>query len=199
VASKGWQVLRYGVEGSEKFMDMLNVKYNIDYNKRIFALRKSFLPRAFLVSDFKVLPTSRILSFMQSGDFNPRNTVLFERSDLPKGLSKQIPESIHQEVGTNEILLYSPNQVQLKVKSNMDTFLVLNDIYYPGWKCYVNGVSKKIHRCNFLFRAIKLQKGDHNVHFIFEPLLVKVGIAMTFITLLFSFLVLSRKFLKNIF
>ena len=197
VASRGWQVLRYGVKGSEKFMDMLNVKYDIDYKNRIFALRKSFLPRALLVPGFKILPTSQILSFMESSDFKPRNTVLFEKDALPKGLSKKTPLAINQEIGTCKILRYRPNQIQIKVNANMDTFLVLNDIYYPGWRCYVDGVPTKINRCNFIFRTIRVQKGDHKVHFIFEPFLVKVGIALTFATLIFSLLVFSRHHLKK--
>jgi len=175
-------------------MDMLNVKYNIDYNKRIFALRKSFLPRAFLVSDYKVLPTSRILSYMESSNFKPRNTVLFEQNVLSKDLLKQTPGSINKEAGTCKVLLYGPNQVQLKVSASMDTFLVLNDIHYPGWKCYVDGVQTKIYRCNFLFRAIRLQKGDHNVCFIFDPPLVKLGIAVTIVTLFISLVILILRF-----
>jgi len=124
---------------------------------------------------------------------------MLRTSHLLATLSKKTLIAINQEVGTCKILRYRPNQIQLKVSAKMDTFLVLNDIYYPGWRCYVDGVPTKIHRCNFIFRAIRVQKGDHEVSFIFEPILVKVGIAITFATLLFSFLVFSRKYLKEVF
>ena len=192
VSSPGWQVLWYGVPGSAKFMDMLNVKYEIDYGEKVFSLRKNYLPRVLLVPNFHVLPTSRALAYMESDDFDPWTTVLLE--DNPeRGMSfNRNSEAADKRIGDCEILRYRPDEVLIRTTSKQDSFLVLNDIYYPGWQCYVDGIPQEILRCNYLFRAVSLEKGSHEVRFFFEPPLVKVGIAITSVTLLLSLVALIR-------
>lgn len=193
VAPPGWQVLRYGTPGSKKFMDILNVKYEIDYKHKKIYRRKNYMPRAFLVSDFKILPSSKMLSFMDSNHFKPRTTALFEQNPFAKGLTYRTPESNREAVGKCKILRYRPDVVWIEVKANQDTFLVLNDIDYPGWKCLVDGVPQKLLRCNYLFRAVRVQKGNHFVVFTFEPFLVTLGIGITIGTLILSLLILFTK------
>ena len=48
-------------------------------------------------------------------------------------------------------------------------FLVLTDPYYPGWRAFVNGVETPILRADYLFRAIALPPGSHEVRFAFAP------------------------------
>jgi hypothetical protein len=199
VARGGWQVLKYGAPGSEKFMDLLNVKYEVDYNNRTFAVRKNYLPRALVVPDYKALPDFRILSYMESDNFNPRRTVLLEGNageDIPHSYNL---EETDQDIGRCEILTYRPDEVVIQTISTHDSFLVLNDIYYPGWKCYVDDIPQDILRCNHLFRAIRLPRGSHKVRFLFKPPLVKIGIGITVATLLLSLVVLraNKSFRKT--
>ena len=46
---------------------------------------------------------------------------------------------------------------------------MLSDVWFPGWKCTVDGQHAPIYRANFLFRAIAIPKGDHQVVFDFDP------------------------------
>lgn len=193
VALRGWQVLRYGIPGSEKFMDMLNVKYEIDYEKKQFWPRKNFLPRALLVPDYEVLPTSRVLSYMESDDFDPWRIVLLEENPAKDVPDRDKAEAFDGKLGDCEILRYRPDEVLIQTTSKQDSFLVLNDIYYPGWKCYVDSIPQDILRCNYLFRAVCVAKGCHEVRFSFEPPLVKLGVGITLATLFLSLLVLRRK------
>ena len=197
VYPKGWQVLWYGTQGSEKFMDMLNVKYEIDHEKKIVYTRKNYLPRALLIPGHRFLPSSEVLPHMASEDFNPKNTILLEKNSLSEITAPEAPEPNNGEIGSCKILHYRPDSIHLKVSANRSTFLVLNDIYYPGWKCYVDGVPQTILRCNYLFRAIKIQKGNHNVRFLFKPLFVKLGIIITLVTLFLSLIILRRKYSKK--
>jgi hypothetical protein len=48
-------------------------------------------------------------------------------------------------------------------------FLVLTDPYHPGWRAFVDGEETPILRADYLFRAIALPPGSHEVRFAFAP------------------------------
>jgi hypothetical protein len=48
-------------------------------------------------------------------------------------------------------------------------FLVLTDLWYPGWRCTIDGQPERLYRANFLFRATAVPAGRHEVIFTMEP------------------------------
>jgi uncharacterized membrane protein YfhO len=64
---------------------------------------------------------------------------------------------------------YSNTEVRVEVNAAQRSFLVLNDLWYPSWRAYVDGEERPIHRANVLFRAVEVPPGRHTVVFSFEP------------------------------
>jgi hypothetical protein len=89
--------------------------------------------------------------------------------------------------GLPEFISESNNRLQLHVEASGDSFLVLSDTYYPGWKVYVDGEKKKIYRANYTFRAVPLRPGTHQVEFVYDPLSFKLGAMITFLTIIGCF------------
>jgi hypothetical protein len=58
-------------------------------------------------------------------------------------------------------------------------WLVLTDIWYPGWVCEVDGAPAQVHRANYLFRALRVPAGRHEVVFHFEPKSYQRGILIS--------------------
>jgi len=197
VAPKGWQVYYYGMPGSKRFMDFLNVKYEIDYKKHFIRLRKDFLPRVLLVPEYRVMETERILDHMESPDFNFRKTVLLEKTPFIKKANRMPSGTPPAGSGSWSILRYRPNHIHIKVHAAQDGFLLLNDMYYPGWKCDVDGNPQEILRGNYLFRVVRIPKGPHDVRFAFRPFSVTLGVVVTIFTVLFSILVILLERSKN--
>ena len=56
---------------------------------------------------------------------------------------------------------------------------------YPGWVARVDGKPVKIFKANQAFRAIPVEAGTHEVVWSFEPLLFKIGVAVSLLVLLF--------------
>ena len=55
-------------------------------------------------------------------------------------------------------------------------FLVFQDTFYPGWKAYVDGLEQEILRTDIGFRAIRLDRGKHNVVMRYRPAPLRIGI-----------------------
>jgi hypothetical protein len=71
--------------------------------------------------------------------------------------------------GSATIREYLPNRVIVEVQTALPGYLVLTDIWFPGWKCTVNGSPAPILRADFLFRAVAVPAGKHEVCFQFRP------------------------------
>ena len=61
-----------------------------------------------------------------------------------------------------------PNRVTLDTEGPAG-WLVLTDVWFPGWKCTVNGRPAEVRRADFLFRAVAVPEGPCEVVFTFEP------------------------------
>ena len=85
--------------------------------------------------------------------------------------------------GYCQILSYTPNEVEIKAYADDLGKLVLADNYYPGWKAYLDGKPTEISREQYLFRAVFVPPGWHQVLFKYEPDSVKIGAIISLFTL----------------
>jgi len=145
---------------------------------KLYKNRKPILG-GWLVKDFKVMDSKAMLSRMTSKDFHPEREVLLEEEPPhPVPLPIGGEEKAKREKGV-EFVSESNNRLRLLVKAPENTFLVLNDTYFPGWKAFVDGKETKIYRADYTFRAIPLNAGTHQVEFIYDPLSFKLGAAIS--------------------
>jgi uncharacterized membrane protein YfhO len=96
------------------------------------------------------------------------------------------------------IRAYSPNRIRVDVDTVAPDFLVLTDVWFPGWKCTVRGEEAKVYRANYTFRAVKVPAGRYKVEFRFEPRSYLLGRVITLVCLVAvagigSFLVLRSR------
>ncbi len=189
-----WNLVFFGSPEDKKkrILERSNVKYQVKYEKYVGRLDQiprllapkiidfdKGLPRAFLVSDFRVENLPRLINVYFDKEFDPRKYVLFQEAidwEPSKSFSGSV-ESIH----------YQPNKVQIETRQNSKAFLVLLDSWFPGWTATVDGKSTVIHRANYFYRAVALESGDHVIEFVYEPEGWKLGKAISLI----SFLLLS--------
>lgn len=64
---------------------------------------------------------------------------------------------------------YEANELTYDVESRDGGILVFSEIYYPGWKCAVDGKDVEIGRVNYVLRAIHIDGGKHKVTLTFKP------------------------------
>jgi hypothetical protein len=91
---------------------------------------------------------------------------------------------------------YEANRMQMDVISDANGLLVLSEIYYPGWRAYVNGKQETILRVDGALRGVMIPSGHSRVELRFVPIPVYAGGALSlvaFLGVLVSALIAWRK------
>ena len=133
------------------------------------------LPRAFVVRNAKVVKQkSRIFDSLRK--FDPKETVILEENfdRLSHPGKFQIAD----------ITSYQPNRINLRVNLDNPGFLVLGDVWSPGWRAFDNGEEKSVFKANYALRSIFLEKGEHQVDFIYDPMSYRIGKMVSLISIL---------------
>ena len=125
----------------------------------------SALPRAFLVERAELLPQSEVLKKLATPDFDPTVAVLIEEEHPSASVATPDPDP----PGSVDITSYRRNSVRVEATLDRPAWLVLSDQNYPGWAATVDGVDEKVYTAYYLFRAIRLGSGPHDVVFSFQP------------------------------
>jgi hypothetical protein len=86
----------------------------------------------------------------------------------------------------------NPNRVSIQVDASQSGWIVLSDTWYPGWIAKVDGKPTPIYRANYLFRAVRLEKGSQRVDYYYQPGSFRWGVFITLLTLALLFVLWSR-------
>ncbi|UCC72699.1 MAG: hypothetical protein JSV86_20470 [Gemmatimonadota bacterium] len=133
-------------------------------------------PRAYLVSDFEVVPDSLALERLLAPEFNPRLTVVLERApDAELG---------SDATGSVDWVERAVNSQTLRVETDEPALLVISDNFYPAWKAWVDGVGTPVLRANYTMRAIEVPSGSHEVRFEYHSRLLKAAFWTTLVSTL---------------
>lgn len=68
-----------------------------------------------------------------------------------------------------EILKKGHSGFVISVTTDQDGWLFLSEVYYPGWKAWVDGNRVQVHRGNYLFQAVPVSAGSHLVKINYQP------------------------------
>lgn len=182
------QRLDFAIQSVTPMLEALNLKYVIlpaeerflrgGYRLRLndgrecVYERDAVSPRAYVAHEMKIVPDSEeMLRELAGGDCAERG-VVFLGAD-PGMLLPAMGKARQPSAAT--IIADEPRAVTITAKLSRPGFLVLSDVYYPGWKAYAGGRERRIYRANHAFRAVYLEEGDHTVRFIYEPASFRYG------------------------
>jgi NADH:ubiquinone oxidoreductase subunit K len=192
-------------------MALLNVKYSIfavtDRPTRLVRDRSRLVPvsdayiayrhpkvfaRVLAVSNFRVIRNpSALLAELQRPAFDPRTIVLLEEQPVvTPGVAAEAASTGTDTPGRVTVASYDDNEVAIHADFARPGFLVLNDIYYPAWQAVVDGRVTHVYRANYLFRAVPLPPGRHEVRFIYHDRMLALGATIALLTALFGLIAL---------
>ncbi|MDQ3239437.1 MAG: YfhO family protein [bacterium] len=92
----------------------------------------------------------------------------------------------YSKVRDSKVLIraYSGSRVEMEAASTIANggYLVFSDSNYPGWKAYVDGKDTPIVQVNLVQRAIKINKGEHKIIWVYSPVMFHIGLGISFAT-----------------
>jgi hypothetical protein len=83
-----------------------------------------------------------------------------------------------------EAVAVDPGHIVARVATPAQSFLLLNEAFYPGWKATVDGAPVEVYRADYLFSGLVLSPGVHTVEFRFESPALRRGEIISAATLL---------------
>lgn len=79
-----------------------------------------------------------------------------------------------------DLVAYKSDELIYNYQSDSPQIAVFSEQYYPyGWKVYVDDVPASFFKVNYLLRGMQLDKGEHEIRFVFEPEVVKTGTSLS--------------------
>ncbi|MBF0483282.1 MAG: hypothetical protein HQL25_01115 [Candidatus Omnitrophica bacterium] len=152
-----------------------------------------------------------LVIFYDKVQFFPDETVMFKPNNIKdlNNRSKVFVKSLNGE-DTVQILPGEPGEGFRLLPSDVNhffietnfyspKFLVLNDVYFPGWTVRINGEPGIIVRSNFAFKGILLPEGKNTVMFEYLPRGLIITKVVNFMFFYFIFIALLFLGVKNFF
>jgi hypothetical protein len=166
----------------EEVCDLMNAKYRtrVDTQKRTmgYATVSTYLPRAFVVYNATILKDEHLVkAYMAGKNFNARRTVVLEEDPV-----ETLEDTLKNEAGFANIYSYDLNVIKANVSTPQNGFLILSEIYYPGWNAYIDDVPERLYRADWSLRAVPIKAGTHHVEIRFEPVSFRHGLYITLTT-----------------
>ncbi len=170
----------YIIEGHERVLDMLNVKYFIFNDKKgqsQVQLNDTSLGSAWFINEVSSKPTANeeLLSLEKLD--------LAKKAVLAKNESISTKKYVVDSLASIELISYKPNKMEYESKNENNGFAVFSEMYYKnGWKAFVDGNEASIFKTNYALRGIEIPSGNHKITFEFKPKVVRIGSLITLIS-----------------
>lgn len=166
-----------------------NYQYKKIYNQEIKIYEnQNFIPRIHPVTEVVCTPDEKSALVKMKDMSNVITTV-----SVNFGKTCQ-----NQKFATNDLSIknqvFEDQKVSFTYISPHDSYVVLSNLYYPGWKLKINGKEFPIDEANYTFEGLKLPKGENvKVEVYYQPLSFQLGASISIISSIVA-LVIFLKF-----
>lgn len=167
------------VEQADDVKDSIGNRWRLvhQFGNSVILENHRSMPRAWLVP--KVIQTSRdevrnaiVTSLLPGGmKYKPDEIALVEDNFTFDG-----PMDPDAKV---RIMKIAKSSMEIQVDIAKPGFLVVSDVYYPGWTAKINNNFTKLYRTDYLFRGIFVPAGFSTIRMEYKPASFRWGLAIT--------------------
>jgi hypothetical protein len=176
---------------STPLYDLLNAKYvvarkNVPLDWAKFELAFDGDPELNVYRNRRVLPRAQLIGratvvdsheaafeLIHRPEFDPAAEVAVEGGQPLAGPSAAGP-AVYRPGGTSRFTV--------EVAPTAPSYLLLSEVWYPGWRAWVDGRPAAVLTADYLFRAIWVQPGDRLVELRFEPTSWRPALALSLLS-----------------
>lgn len=184
----------------DRRLDLLNIRYFVVYTARqefqrfsadpgryamvfrdanvaVFENRK-VLPRAFAVplSGLTVAADDAALAQLKMPAFDPERTVVLSQPLSITANNGRSNDAFQQAV---DVTAAGLNRSTFRSRTSEAAVLVVSQIYYPGWKAFVDGDEADVLRADYALTGVVVPAGTHEVRLVFAPQSFRAGLGLT--------------------
>jgi hypothetical protein len=160
--------------GDASFVPVFNADPQIDVY-----LNTQALPRAQLIDRAVIVRSGEAAwQAIHATGFDPSRQVVIEDGEDLAGADDQS--------GGRALAFASIDneRIELIARTESPAYLVLSDVFYPGWTATIDDRPTTLYPANFAFRAVLVPPGEHRVAFTFEPGMWRTGLIVSAATVL---------------
>jgi hypothetical protein len=137
-----------------------------------YVYRVADAARVRIVPAARSLPTdAHVFRRLRDPDFDPSREILL--LGAPPSVGPAVTEASGADGnggrGTAAVIREDAQGLVIDASAPQDAFLLLADMYYPGWHAHVDNAETPIYRANLSVRGIALPKGRHTIRFTYSP------------------------------
>jgi hypothetical protein len=184
-----------------KVLDMLNVKYIIDFNEK---------NQLELKTNPNAIGSAWFVEELKSVKSHDEELLKLDEMDFKKtAISQKLNDKKYIKNKENSIVLKSKkaNQLIYKVDAQTEQFAVFSEAYYgSGWKVMIqnsndesiDSKSMNHYRVNYLLRGMEVPVGNYELRFWFEPQVIVNGSIISVLSFVILLLSVGLYFKKKI-
>jgi hypothetical protein len=136
--------------------------------KSVIYENKRVMPKAWFASDVAQVSPEEALQAIKTSKlsdaraFEPSVTALVEQ---PVNYHSLAPDKSAQL----NIVDYQNTRASFLTVSDTPQFLVISDVFYPGWRATIDGEPTQLFQTDYVLRGIAVPAGRHTVEVTFKP------------------------------
>lgn len=166
----------------KKTNDKTTTTYRIYKNKQ-------FLERIRPVSRvYGVMSNEQIIKGMLNPDFTPKDSAFVQSINQIKNFSDNtVIKNIKKD----------PQEIIFRTKADKESFIVIADSVYPGWKALIDNKESFLNTVNINNKGIVVPPGEHTVKIYYDPYSFKLGMAISIYSYLIGIIIFIFPYIKK--
>lgn len=143
------------------------------------------LPRAWLVHEVWYIAESDLeragfAAVFAETALDPARTVLLHSADNSDGSAPEPTQFGSPAEGESaRVTQYGSTALTVEASTAGPAYLVLSEVWYPGWTATVDGTAARVERANGALRAVRLpEAGTHTVALRYQPASWRLGLGL---------------------
>ncbi len=142
------------------------------------------MPSAYVVHSYKLAESeSDALKATCEKSFDYKQQVVLETDKIELPANEALVPVADLKTENVSFKRVGPNATTVGLDLVASGILTVTDTNYPGWRAFLDGKEIPILKANYLFRAVVVPAGKHEVQFRYEPVSFWLGVRLAIGTL----------------